>query len=140
MDLNGQEPNEVNINVQDPFKNWPRSKLAEKANECIRESSLRQYEKFIVNGAYLAQDPDARLDFEGWDHPPAVPRNLEDSSIWERLKQQPLRLYGHVLCCGLGAIVQGMDESAINGGEYAAKLIRQLGNLSISHSSAILRQ
>lgn len=127
MALNGQAPNKVNINVQDPFKDWTRGDLRKEADKYIRESSLQNYRDWIVNGAYLAQDPKAELDFKDRDHPAIVTRDLGNLSIWERLKQQPLRLYGHVFCCGLGAIVQGMDESAVNGGQYAVKLIRQLG-------------
>ena len=46
-------------------------------------------------------------------------KSFEDDqgSIWDRLKAQPWSMMQLILLCGLGAMVQGWDEAAVNGGE-----------------------
>ncbi|KAL8705235.1 MAG: hypothetical protein Q9201_001651 [Fulgogasparrea decipioides] len=117
MAASRQELSNDNIDVQDPFKDWTRSNLEDEAKECIRESRLHTFKDYIINGAYLAQDPEARLAFEGPDHHSTRPRDLENVSILKGFRQQPRRLYAHVFCCALGALIQGMDESAVNGAQ-----------------------
>lgn len=39
-------------------------------------------------------------------------------TFFKRLRAYPRTVYMVILCCSLGAIVQGFDESAVNGGMY----------------------
>ena len=123
MAANAQGSSTDNINVQDPYHEWTKVELKDKANECIEESTLHHYKDFIINGAYLAQDPEAELEFEGPDLSSMRPRNLENAGVLKRFMQQPRGLYFHVFCCALGAFIQGMDESAVNGGQCAIRYV-----------------
>ena len=38
--------------------------------------------------------------------------------IWRRLIAQPWSMIQLILLCGVGAMVQGWDEAAVNGGKY----------------------
>lgn len=54
-------------------------------------------------------------------------RRLEDEgnrNKWEIYRRQTWRVHALVLCCSLGAAIQGWDETAVNGGEI---YVMQLG-------------
>ena len=129
MAANAQGSSTDNINVQDPFRNWTKMRLKDMANKCIEESNLHDYKSYIINGAYLAQDPKAELELEGREHDSTRPRDVENEDVLKRLLQQPRRLYFHVFCCALGAFIQGMDESAVNGGQCAIGYVLQTRSL-----------
>lgn len=40
------------------------------------------------------------------------------TTFFTRLRAYPLTVYGVIICCSLAAIVQGFDETAVNGGKY----------------------
>ncbi|KAL8718583.1 MAG: hypothetical protein Q9225_004299 [Loekoesia sp. 1 TL-2023] len=116
MAARGQETSNVSVNVQDPFRNWTRRNLEDKANECLEESKLNRYRNDIVNGAYLAQDPEAELADEslaGDETRPTDPDKFDRRDLF----RQPWRVYALISCCSLGALIQGWDESAVNGAQ-----------------------
>lgn len=57
-------------------------------------------------------------------------RRLEDEgnrNKWQIYRRQTWRVHALVLCCSLGAAIQGWDESAVNGGEiYVVRFQRPL--------------
>ena len=46
----------------------------------------------------------------------------EKGTVWQKLTKLPWPMWQLVLLCGLGAMVQGWDEAAVNGGKYTQTL------------------
>lgn len=44
------------------------------------------------------------------------------TTFFTRLRAYPLTVYGVIICCSLAAIVQGFDETAVNGGNSAVSI------------------
>lgn len=60
-----------------------------------------------------------------------------DRGRWQIFWRQNWRVHALVLCCSLGAAIQGWDETAVNGGKDDLRFF-QLGYLLICHISTIV--
>ncbi|KAF2834977.1 sugar transporter family protein [Patellaria atrata CBS 101060] len=119
------EPQSVNRFISVPFADWDSNTMSTEIEIFIEESGLSDYSDYIRRGAYLAQDknafprnrprPDGLKLREDKDERKYL--DLEYSSRPIDRFNQPWRLYALVVCCSLGAAVQGWDETAINGAQ-----------------------
>lgn len=101
---------------RDPFRGWDRAEMDREVNRFIEETGLRTWEREIRYGAYLEQDPETDIDDDECRRALDLEREKENSPYWLGLPRLPWRVYALVICCSLGAVVQGWDETAINGG------------------------
>ena len=137
-------PRDLFVSDIDPFEDKTPSDLSQLATQLIQQGHLHWCECDIHRGALLAQDPTAftkwkpqkrTVTSEAPSHDtifedekkclekelPVAPTNGKIwSEIWDALKvyfSQPWRIHALVGCCYVGAIIQGWDETGVNGGE-----------------------
>lgn len=134
--------------VARPFEGLDADQMTERAKDFIRETGIKPNEfPNLRRGAILAGSPTSYrlrgssdentdllfegnqfsdIDKEGYvlvNEKEAAALELEQTGIqwhtfYQRLKAYPPTVYLVIICCSLGAIVQGFDESAVNGGIY----------------------
>lgn len=100
--------------LRKPFAGWTPNQLAEHVANFIGRSGLEEHDKLFMKGALLAQSKNAfdkertdKLELEV-NEQRAI--DLEHSDrFFDRFKQ-PRRLYALVICCSLGAAVQGWSD------------------------------
>ncbi|KAK2612982.1 hypothetical protein QQS21_000911 [Conoideocrella luteorostrata] len=130
-----------------PFDGLSMGELDAKVDEFITISGLNEHNKLFKRGIVLAQTlryecpgNDANLDGPV-DATGAVLVNQEEANALEleglpvavknilrMLKAYPATTYWLIACCSLAALVQGFDETAVNGGEYFTITIRPNGD------------
>ncbi|OCH83718.1 MFS general substrate transporter, partial [Obba rivulosa] len=101
----------VNAKLANPLAGLSRDQLIADASKFVHSHGLGHLEEEFQKGALIAQDPSA---FESLSLLTDEDRNVlrrEVTHKWD----QPMTLYWLVIMCSLGAAVQGMDQSAING-------------------------
>lgn len=64
----------------------------------------------------LAPDHTVLVDDEEWKWLENERRDQKSGNFFTRLGSYPRTTYLVIFCCSLGAIVQGFDETAVNGG------------------------
>ncbi|EMD37517.1 hypothetical protein CERSUDRAFT_114155 [Gelatoporia subvermispora B] len=101
----------INAKLANPLAHIPHDQLVADAVKFAHSHGLGQYEDEFKKGAVLAQDPTA---FETLPLLTDEDRNVLRREITHKW-DQPKTLYWLVIMCSLGAAVQGMDESVING-------------------------
>lgn len=94
-----------------PFTTWSHKQVLDCADAFIIKSGLAEYSELFRKGASLAQSSKL-FDSENYDGLKLLPRErdairLEFSQNRLDRFRQPLKLYGLVACCSLGAAVQG---------------------------------
>ncbi|KAF1927013.1 uncharacterized protein M421DRAFT_102106 [Didymella exigua CBS 183.55] len=104
-----------------PFAGWTPNRLDEHVTDFIKRSGLKEHNVLFKKGALLAQSKTA-LDKEETGDLALQPKErralrLEHSSRFLDRFHQPRRLYALVVCCSLGAAVQGWDQTAVNGAQ-----------------------
>jgi hypothetical protein len=98
--------------LRKPFAGWTPAELNKQVDQFIKDSGLKEYDKQLFKkGALLAQSRTAfnaeRADGLRLDDKELAALRLENSdSPFDRFRQ-PRRLYALVVCCSLGAAVQG---------------------------------
>lgn len=101
-----------------PFTTWSHKQVLDCADAFIAKSGLTEYGEHFRKGASLAQSSKL-LDSDEYDGMKLLPREREalrmefSSNRLDRFKQ-PLKLYGLVACCSLGAAVQGWYAKIID--------------------------
>lgn len=103
---------------------WRGAFLAASADSYrLRSDEQRAQQQHLASGGeipagVLDQDGDVLVN----KTEAAALREEETSTGWrtffKRLRAYPRTVYMVILCCSLGAIVQGFDESAVNGSMY----------------------
>lgn len=94
-----------------PFTTWSHQQVLDCADAFIQQSGLTEYNELFRKGASLAQSSKL-LDNDKYDGLALLPRERDALKLeisknrFDRFKQ-PLKLYGLVACCSLGAAVQG---------------------------------
>jgi len=107
-----------------PFSGWTHKQMTESIEAFLLESGLDDYADYVRRGAFLAQSkaafPSDRVRDDGLSLKPVERQYLDLEYSTRRIDRfkQPWRLYALVGCCSLGAAVQGMDETAVNGGAW----------------------
>jgi hypothetical protein len=97
--------------LRKPFAGWTSAQLTKHVTKFIERSHLQEYNELFQKGALLAQSKNAfdteRRDGLKLNLEERTALNLEHSNrLWDRFKQ-PRKLYSLVICCSLGAAVQG---------------------------------
>lgn len=102
---------ELEKRLANPLKLLTREEIFERSKEFARLVGEPENVELFNKGALLARDP---LLYETLPLLNDVDRadiRREETHRWDHPKQ----LYVLVICCSLGAVVQGMDQSVING-------------------------
>ncbi len=109
--------------IHAPFDGNTPDELHKKVDEFLKETQIGGWEEDIRKGAFLAQDDQAfnrdRPDIGNLSLSPEekADMDLEANSKWKPWKQ-PRKLQALIFLCGIGAAVQGWDESAVGGGKH----------------------
>ncbi|KAF4625909.1 hypothetical protein G7Y89_g12255 [Cudoniella acicularis] len=114
------QPNHVNLNanleakIQNPLAGITKSALLRQVDEFAKEKDLVEILQYLRKGALVAKDPANYEDIDG-------PETLDEDEI-ESLRnevlhkwRQPIALYFTIICCSIGAAVQGWDQTGSNG-------------------------
>lgn len=107
-------PGTVNMTdrrLRRPFAGWTPDRLEDHVTDFIERSGLKEHNRLFKKGALLAQSKTA-LDEERSGDLALEPNerralDLEHSNRFLDRFRQPRRLYALVICCSLGAAVQG---------------------------------
>lgn len=119
----GPSPGRPDRKLAQPFSGWTHKQMTESIEAFLLESALDDYVDYIRRGAFLAQSkvafPSDRVRDDGLSLKPVERQYLDLEYSTRRIDRfkQPWRLYALVGCCSLGAAVQGMDETAVNGAQ-----------------------
>ncbi|KAH6629572.1 hypothetical protein C7974DRAFT_359430 [Boeremia exigua] len=119
-----------------PFTTWSHKQVLDCADDFVLKSGLAEYSDLFRKGASLAQ---SNKLFENEEYGGMSlllkERNalkLEFSNNRMDRFKQPLKLYGLVACCSLGAAVQGWDQTAVNGAQiYFKKTLGMENNANL---------
>lgn len=116
-------PERPDAKLAQPFSGWTHQQMTASIDAFIAESELEDYEHYIRRGAFLAQSkaafsPDRERD-DGLRLKESERHYLDLEYSPRRIDKfkQPWRLYALVALCSVGAAVQGMDETAVNGAQ-----------------------
>ncbi|TIA90860.1 hypothetical protein E3P92_02372 [Wallemia ichthyophaga] len=106
-------PKTLTQKLENPLKGIPHDKLYEDATAFAHEYGLGDDAEKIAKGALVAQDP-KRLEM-------LSQLTDDDKEAFRRESTHKLHqtreLWLLVACCSVGAVVQGMDETVINGAQ-----------------------
>lgn len=119
QEINEQdEPTFANINglLINPFQGKSREEMDQLINQFMVDTQIDGlWIESIRKGAYLAQDPDSfaepRDDGLALRPEEQYALKLEDPKAGNKWDQRWI-LYALVICCSIGAAVQGMDEAS----------------------------
>lgn len=103
--------------IAEPFHGYSDDNLCSYASSFLQMAGLRddpELSTIFKNGAYLAQQP-GRFEVEDLQLTPDESAALKK----EREKKWNISptLFSLVVVCAMSAVVQGMDETAVNGGK-----------------------
>lgn len=109
---------DVDAMLQNPFNNKTYEEMVRMTEDFLENTKIeREYHEHIRKGAFLAQDPQAfskfRRDDLTLDEEESRALRNEDP-LYGNKWDHPFILYALVICCSLGAAVQGWDETAVN--------------------------
>ena len=111
-----------------PLRGFNEEEIEVRKNDLVG-CGLQDYQRYFDQAAIIAQSPLAwysggELAIDS-SHPLAINdvqyMEFEKDhlgSIREKLKAQPWAMWQLILVCSLGAMVQGWDEAAVNGGKF----------------------
>ena len=106
---------EANTRIYAPLDGLSSDAIKRKVDDFITETGLDDDRSYLEKGAFLVQSKQA-FDRDRED----LLRLKDSEKEWLQLEQtnkwhQPPALWRLVALCALGAMVQGWDESAVNG-------------------------
>ncbi|SPO39294.1 related to arabinose-proton symporter [Pseudozyma flocculosa] len=102
---------DLEVRLANPLKGYSRSDVVQRARDFAHAAGLDDLADVFAKGALLARDPLRFEDMPELDEADKEAVRRETTHRW----QHPRQLYMLVICCSLGAVVQGMDQSVING-------------------------
>jgi hypothetical protein len=110
----GQGHNEDTTLLQNPLAGMTKEEVAMDVDRFVDEKGLHEYRDLFHKGGMLARYNQDPYGFERVD-------GLSDSDLHQLREEvehkwrQPFQLYFLVVLCAGSAIVQGMDQTAVNG-------------------------
>ncbi|KAH6670071.1 hypothetical protein B0J14DRAFT_597808 [Halenospora varia] len=114
------QPKHVNLNtnleakIQNPLAGLSKASLLHRVEEFAKEKDLVSILPLLKKGSLVARDP---TNYEDIDGDEALDEDEIESLRDEVLHKwrQPTALYFTIICCSIGAAVQGWDETGSNG-------------------------
>ena len=111
----------INSRLVNPFKGMRHEQMEEKIEQFMKKTEIDEmFLDLIRKGAFLAQDSQAfehprddGLQLKAEERQALRQEDPKTGNKWN----QPWIMYALVGCCSLGAAVQGMDETAVNGAQ-----------------------
>lgn len=97
--------------LANPLHGLSRSDIIADANRFATEADLDDIREELQKGALVAADPHKFESIEGLSPSEKDSLRKEFTNPWK----QPKQLYLLVICCSMAAVVQGQDQSLING-------------------------
>ncbi|PWN50170.1 hypothetical protein IE53DRAFT_362588 [Violaceomyces palustris] len=102
---------ESEARLANPLKGLSRSEVVSRAQAFADQAGLSELRGTFAKAALVARDPYLFEEMPELDEDDKEALRRETTHKW----RQPFQLYMLVVCCSLGAVVQGMDQSVING-------------------------
>ena len=125
---------ETNAKLANPLKGLSREEVVARARAFAVEAGLEDMSDTFAKAGLIARDPMMYDTMSELSEEDKEVLRREETHRWD----QPKRLYILVICCSLGAVVQGIDQSVINGavshglrsaGRPAAVLLTRRGRI-----------
>lgn len=107
----------INAQIHAPFDGLDEEQMKEEIKEFIQKTGLGDYHLYFLKGAFIAQSDRA---FSSPLSDGLMLTSDEEDSLREENGyrwRHPRALWQLVALCAVGAVVQGWDESAIDGGK-----------------------
>ncbi|KAK9897762.1 hypothetical protein P389DRAFT_143261 [Cystobasidium minutum MCA 4210] len=102
---------EENAKLANPLAGLGREKLLARADEFVAEHDLHDMSDLIRKGALVAGNPGHFEELPELSQDEKAALRMEHTNKWKQTKT----LYALVICCSMAAVVQGQDQSLING-------------------------
>lgn len=114
------QSNAYNINaaIHAPFDGLDETQIERKVTGFIQLTRLDDYKLYFMKAAFLAQSDEA-FDGNPGDGPLGLFLSNEEVCLLEEKTnrwKQPRALWQLVALCAIGAVTQGWDEAAVDGG------------------------
>lgn len=107
----------INAQIHAPFDRLDEEQIKGQVEIFIRETGLKDYHSHFLKGAFLAQNDGAFTSA----HADGLMLTQEEQECLRQERnnrwRHPRALWQLVALCAVGAVVQGWDESAIDGGK-----------------------
>ncbi|KAH8430901.1 sugar porter family MFS transporter [Aspergillus melleus] len=102
-----------NTKLKNPLAGLTQEELFRDVEEFAREKNLEQIVEDLKKGALVAQDPKVFEQLNGLEESDKELLRREKTHRWH----QPWMMYFMTILCAGSAIVQGMDQTAVNGAQ-----------------------
>lgn len=103
----------VSAKLKNPLYGIPKEDLMRDVEAFAKEKGLEDITDMLKKGALVAQDPKRVNEIEELDENERTWFRLEKTHRWK----QPWMMYFMIVLCAGSAIVQGMDQTAVNGAQ-----------------------
>jgi hypothetical protein len=107
---------EVAAKLTNPFEGWSEDDVLRDADGFVDEKGLGEYREEFRRGALLARVFQQPTGFETVKAISEDERDILRQEVTHRWRQ-PFQLYFLAVLCAGSAIVQGMDQTAVNGAQ-----------------------
>ncbi|GAB1193911.1 hypothetical protein APSETT444_003147 [Aspergillus pseudonomiae] len=104
---------DANTKLKNPLTGLTREELYRDVEEFAREKDLEDIVDQLKRGALVAQDPKAFEELSELSEGEKELLRREKTHRWS----QPFMMYFMTILCAGSAIVQGMDQTAVNGAQ-----------------------
>ncbi|KAG9237233.1 MFS sugar transporter-like protein [Amylocarpus encephaloides] len=132
-------PKHVNLNsnleakIQNPLAGIPEQLLLHEVDDFANEKGLTEILPLLRKGALVARDPTNYEDIKGTETLDEVEiESLRDEVLHKW--RHPTPLYYTIICCSIGAAVQGWDQTGSNGANLTFPDYFGIGSKSTRHS------
>lgn len=109
----------INAAIHAPFNGLDESDLYNKVIEFVKHAGLDDYKTYFLKAGFIAQNDEA-FKCDPDDRPFQLSLSPEEERCLDEEKtrrwKHPGALWRLVALCALGAVVQGWDEAAVDGG------------------------
>ncbi|KAH6665393.1 sugar transporter family protein [Halenospora varia] len=103
----------VSAKLKNPLAGFTREELMADVEKFANEKELQDILPMLKKGAFIAQDPKRFEQVEDLDPNEREWLRMEKTHRWK----QPWMMYFMTILCAGSAIVQGMDQTAVNGAQ-----------------------
>ena len=109
----------INAAIHAPFDALDETEIEHKVTEFIQHTGLDDYKNYFMKAAFLAQSDEAFQGNHG-DGPLGLSLSQDEEFCLREERtnrwKQPRALWQLVALCAIGAVTQGWDEAAVDGG------------------------
>ena len=124
----------VSAQLRNPLAGKTETDVLRDVDQFVDEKGLNEFRDEFQKGALLARVINRQ---GGYEHVPQISEAERDVLRYEQTHRwkQPFMLYFLVVLCAGSAIVQGMDQTAVNGAQVSQSIPPLVTKLTIARSS-----